>query len=529
MFSIGYHPRLLFSILYFSLKKIDQLWFFFFIVFFYLRFPMFNLMVANLSDSNRYSKTLIDPLLKAQIENSLDLGWNPNNICLISNFDFMFMDVKSINIGLNRTCLTGSKMFAVDWLFSTFKQNELDKFIHGHLPNLSIHPVFAHDLDAWQNIPFDTCQNLDFNQGLDYKIDFKDVGISTYSNSKLNGGVVFWRYDALDIIHEIVSCLVGKNEHKEEPTLNRLLTSSSFKDRVTVLNNTFNVGCSGFVKRATRADLPIKIVHLNPYNRIAWETHSLDRNGSGIISVSSRLEKILRKYFPHLATELSDEGKARQKELIANPKSKKKISSPIQSRPKKSIKRKIDSHFYARDLRPDRQFTYKAIADCCLKLFPLSESVIDFGCGSAWMLYYLWKNYNCRVKGIEQNLFAQTCINYQILEFINFSNLSHELKLSEKFDLALCLEVVEHIDSKYADLVISNITQAAPILVFSAASPGQGGSEHVNEQPFQYWESKLNAGKFFIDPKLTKEAKSFLKTLKVKSWYSNNISIFKAT
>lgn len=474
---------------------------------------MLNLMVANISSHNRYSKELTVPMIKAQIENSLELGWKSGDICLISNFDFEYSDVKAINVKLNSQCLTGSKMFALHWLLNPPKLSILRGCsLFPDLSNLERFPIFAHDLDAWQNYTFE--------------VDFGDVGISTYSSSKFNGGVVFWRLSAKDIIDEIVDTLIN-GEQKEEPTINKLLTST-YKDRTTILNSTFNVGCSGFVERLTRAEKPIKIVHLNPYNRIAWETHMLDRNGIAEVSVCPRLEKILRKYFPFLATELSDEGRNRRLELIHNPKSKhSKKKTPKTKKPGKSISRKIDNAFYARDIRTDRQHTYKSIVDCCMNLFPATRSVIDFGCGSAWMLYYFMRDYSCEIKGIEPNELAKVYMSAEVRDFIDIQDLRDPLRLWKKFDLALCLEVVEHIIDSYSDTVISNITKGAPILVFSAASPGQGGSEHVNERFFEYWMEKLLLANFEFCPVLTLAAKNFLKEARIKSWYANNISIFK--
>ena len=64
------------------------------------------------------------------------------------------------------------------------------------------------------------------------------------------------------------------------------------------------MGCSGFVKRYERAEKPIKVLHFHPTNRIAWETHALDRNQIGEIPISSQLENLLRKHYD-LATELA--------------------------------------------------------------------------------------------------------------------------------------------------------------------------------------------------------------------------------
>ena len=107
---------------------------------------------------------------------------------------------------------------------------------------------------------------------------------------------------------------LNKGKAKEEPTINELLKSVKFKNRVTVLNSSYNIGCSGYYPRALRAIKPIKVCHVNPFNRIGWQTHRLNRDGMDMISVSARLESILRKYFK-LAKELDQEGLKRSEEL----------------------------------------------------------------------------------------------------------------------------------------------------------------------------------------------------------------------
>jgi hypothetical protein len=237
---------------------------------------MKNLLVANKQKNKRYRRENIEILVNAQIENSIDLGWKPEDIILISNFDFEFKTVRAINVDLNEFCLTGSKLFALKWLLENKEINET---------------IWAHDLDAWQNWKFG-------------EPDFKDVGIAQYSNNKFNGGSVFWKPASKDIIDLIVSIIIKNNLNREEPTLNGVLKSKDYKDRVTIVDNTFNVGCSGFVKRYNRSSKPIRCLHFHPYNRIAWETHTLDRNKIGEIPISIRLERLLRKYYPFLAAEI---------------------------------------------------------------------------------------------------------------------------------------------------------------------------------------------------------------------------------
>lgn len=244
---------------------------------------MKNFMVANLPSSGAYNKKRLDLLLKAQIENSLDLGWRPEDIMIISNFHYEYMGIESKVFRLNANCLTGSKIFGVHRLYLSMKEKG---------------SIWAHDLDCWQNVEFK-------------EPEYKDVGIAQYSNSKYNGGSLFWKASAVDILHAIHARLVENEEEREEPALNFILKSDEYKDRVTVVNNTFNVGCSGYVKRYERGLKPLRVAHFHPDNRIAWETHALDRNEIGEIGITVRLERIIRKYWPHLATEVVTKRRAK--------------------------------------------------------------------------------------------------------------------------------------------------------------------------------------------------------------------------
>lgn len=69
-----------------------------------------------------------------------------------------------------------------------------------------------------------------------------------------------------------------------------------------------------------------------------------------------------------------------------------------------------------------------------------------------------------------------------------------------RFDLALCLEVGEHLRPEVAEPLVGALTAAAPAVLFSAALPGQGGHGHVNEQWPDYWASLFaERGYEFVD------------------------------
>ncbi|MBA3551111.1 hypothetical protein H0W32_02810, partial [Patescibacteria group bacterium] len=66
-------------------------------------------------------------------------------------------------------------------------------------------------------------------------------------------------------------------------------------------------------------------------------------------------------------------------------------------------------------------------------------------------------------------------------------NFEEQLPIQYKADLAVCLEVAEHVSDKASGTLINNLTQIAPVVLFSAAIPLQGGSRHINEQWPDYW------------------------------------------
>jgi len=40
-------------------------------------------------------------------------------------------------------------------------------------------------------------------------------------------------------------------------------------------------------------------------------------------------------------------------------------------------------------------------------------------------------------------------------------------------------------------LIVENLTKASKVILFSAALPGQGGTNHINEQPPEFWQKKF--------------------------------------
>lgn len=66
-------------------------------------------------------------------------------------------------------------------------------------------------------------------------------------------------------------------------------------------------------------------------------------------------------------------------------------------------------------------------------------------------------------------------------------DLSQPLELERTFDVAISLEVAEHLPRSGATAFVRDLTRLAPAILFSAAVPGQGGTDHVNEQWQDTW------------------------------------------
>lgn len=253
----------------------------------------YNVIVANYPDKPNKKSDDLDRLVRCQIENSSRVGWSQNSTILITNRATHPKNCTVIKCNLNKVCPTGSKVFGLEYLFD----------------NTDLDGVFwLHDLDAWQNYWFEPPE-------------FKDVGFCHYSRPRINGGSQFWKRSGTDILKKITSEILVNNQAKEEPTIQKFCARN---DRVSILNSTFNVGCSGFVERYERAERPIKVSHLHPNNRIAWQTHRLDRNGTGYVTISEGLEGILRKEY-NLQKELDSEGKSARVEKLWQKKLKQDI------------------------------------------------------------------------------------------------------------------------------------------------------------------------------------------------------------
>ena len=68
-----------------------------------------------------------------------------------------------------------------------------------------------------------------------------------------------------------------------------------------------------------------------------------------------------------------------------------------------------------------------------------------------------------------------------------FADVGDTVPVARRFDLAISLEVAEHVPEAKARNLVDNIAELSDVVLFSAAVPGQGGTHHVNERWPEYW------------------------------------------
>jgi 23S rRNA pseudouridine2605 synthase len=66
-------------------------------------------------------------------------------------------------------------------------------------------------------------------------------------------------------------------------------------------------------------------------------------------------------------------------------------------------------------------------------------------------------------------------------------------------DLAICLDVLEHVAPEHEDTALANVTTRVRTVVLSCAPPGQRGTGHVNERPRRHWIERMRAHGFAYD------------------------------
>jgi len=151
-------------------------------------------------------------------------------------------------------------------------------------------------------------------------------------------------------------------------------------------------------------------------------------------------------------------------------------------------------------------------------------SVLDVGCGAgAWLSEYR----NCGITdyfGVDGAYVQQSSLLISAGHFQS-QDVAQAFDLGRRFDLVQCLEVGEHLPAVSSDTLIGNLVRHGDKVLFSAATPGQGGENHINEQTHEFW--RLLFAKHGYKP-FDMVRPVIRGVAAVASWYRRNIVLYVA-
>jgi SAM-dependent methyltransferase len=162
-------------------------------------------------------------------------------------------------------------------------------------------------------------------------------------------------------------------------------------------------------------------------------------------------------------------------------------------------------------------------------LFPNARAYVDIGAGTGAFAAHA-KGLGLSAVAYEYSALGRFVAKRQGVEVRRLDLRERRVIASERpFDLAYCFEVAEHLDAALGDELIRFCAAQAPIVVFTAAPPGQGGTGHKNEQPQSYWISRFRAEGMTYKTRLSRElAEGFRREVVQSPWLANNVMVFVA-
>ena len=180
-----------------------------------------------------------------------------------------------------------------------------------------------------------------------------------------------------------------------------------------------------------------------------------------------------------------------------------------------------DKQFYD-EIRETSRHAARTIAPMVLDLIGPVSSVVDIGCGNAIWLS-VWRELGAtRTLGLDGDHVDRAMLEIPVDDFIP-RDLSQPLPALARHDLAMTLEVVEHLPPERAESIVDELVALAPVVLFSAATPGQLGDGHINLEWQDVWAERFERrGYRTIDPIRSR----VWRDLSISWWYQQNILLF---
>lgn len=142
---------------------------------------------------------------------------------------------------------------------------------------------------------------------------------------------------------------------------------------------------------------------------------------------------------------------------------------------------------------------------------------LDVGAGEGWWSEALWNAGAGHVDSIDHPVPEHTAEGVTVLD-VDLEGGAYQFQRG--YDLALCLEVAEHLTPDAGDELVRQLCRSCRAIAWSAAIPHQGGSGHQNEQWPDYWQERFARWDFaLMDP----WRDALWMDSMVEPWYQQNL------
>lgn len=165
------------------------------------------------------------------------------------------------------------------------------------------------------------------------------------------------------------------------------------------------------------------------------------------------------------------------------------------------------------------EHVYNALNKLRCDNYFVCDNILDVGCGVGEWSYC--PNEEVKYTGIDFKIPKRSLLIKEE-RYIDFDLTTLTDQSFGTYDLALCLEVGEHLPEDKADALVSFLCRSSNKVLFSAAIPYQGGIGHINEQ-WQTWWAELFE-KYGFRPSINQP--DIRNNKQIAVWYRQNIVLY---
>lgn len=150
------------------------------------------------------------------------------------------------------------------------------------------------------------------------------------------------------------------------------------------------------------------------------------------------------------------------------------------------------------------------------------KTIVDVGCGvGSWLRAAIDMGIS-DVTGLDGDYVDRSLLMIPQDRFRS-ARLDQPISVPGRFDLAMSTEVAEHLPPERGAGFVADLCKLADVVLFSAAIPYQGGTNHINENWAEYWATHFAAQGYvpidLIRPRVWYDTN-------VCWWYRQNLLVF---